>query len=114
MVRTGNSNKINIWIIILSIVIILWEFVVYPSSRSLANTIWYSILSFPFAYKCSRLAMKINKSRNWAYIIGFLFSIIGLIVYYGYYQRIVKQKLIKKIKKVIKWVKNHLMIALLN
>ncbi len=90
------SNRISIWIILLSIVLILWEFVLYSTPKSLANAIWYSIFSFPFAYQCSRLAMKIKKSRNWAYIIGFMFSLLGLFVYYIYYQRIVKQKLIKK------------------
>ena len=38
------------------------------------------------AHKASSLASRINKSNNWAYIIGFTFNLIGLLSYYIYYK----------------------------
>lgn len=37
--------------------------------------------------KCSHLAFEIKKNQNWAYIIGFLFSLLGLLSYWIYYTK---------------------------
>lgn len=42
--------------------------------------------------KCANYAVKIKKSPNWAYYEGFIFSLLGLLVYYIYYRIKSKKK----------------------
>ena len=43
------------------------------------------IISYACANRCVEWATKLNVSKNWAYFIGFFFSIIGTLIYWRYY-----------------------------
>jgi len=42
--------------------------------------------------KCASWAVKIKKSPNWAYVIGFILGLVGLLIYYIYYKIKSKKK----------------------
>jgi len=39
-------------------------------------------IGFACGYKCSYWAKKIDKSMNWAFVIGYMFNLIGLAIYF--------------------------------
>lgn len=70
----------------------------FGTGEAIGMTIWSLIggfIALACGSKCSKWAREINKSMNWAYAIGFLFSLLGLLVYFIYY----KSKEIKRKKK---------------
>ena len=42
-------------------------------------------IGFACGYQCSFWAKKIDKSMNWAFVIGYMFNLIGLLIYFLYY-----------------------------
>lgn len=62
----------------------------YTSSAMALGGITPSIIGFAIAYACARKntewATKIKKSKNWAYTIGFIASLLGLLSYWIYYK----------------------------
>jgi len=49
-------------------------------------TIIFTIIWFFCANKCVEFSNRINKSNNWAFFIGFVFGLIGLLGYWIYYK----------------------------
>ncbi len=88
------EKKVSFWLLFGSIFFVF--FLTYSSFASrvtgnpIGEGIWALIMGL-IALKCghqnSKWANKIEKSMNWAYFIGFMFSLIGLLVYYIYYSK---------------------------
>jgi len=88
------KKKISSWLWFGSIFFVFFltysSFASKVSDNPIGEGIWILITGF-IALKCghqnSKWANKIEKSMNWAYVIGFMFSLIGLLVYYIYYKK---------------------------
>jgi hypothetical protein len=58
---------------------------IWAISESIWSIIW-GLLSIWCGFKCAKWATRIKKSPDWAYAIGFLFGLLGLLGYWIYYK----------------------------
>lgn len=59
------------------------------SAEALGASVWTligGIIGIACGIKCSKWAGEIKKSPNVAYVIGFIFSLLGLLAYWIYYK----------------------------
>lgn len=95
-------EKVSTWL-----VAIIWIFIVFSFLFAFAfsdvtflgiNTIWVVVGLF-CGYKCSKWANEMNRSINWAFIIGFFLGWIGLLSYWFDYSKSKETKEDKERKK---------------
>ena len=74
-------SKLEIWA---KVIIILDVILVFYGWGVIGGLIIIVIVNL-CGRKCQEWSYKINKNHNWAYIIGFVGSLGGLLIYYLYY-----------------------------
>ena len=93
-------KEVSEWVEVLSyllvIISIFLNFILYITQEPVKSlfvglfvviwTLFIGIITIICGYKCSRWAVKIKRNPNIAYVIGFLFGLLGLLVYYVYYE----------------------------
>jgi len=82
------------------IVILLISFLLYGEDDSSIFIFFFVVIPLAIglmcAYKNSKWAKEINKSKNVAYIIGYLFGLVGLVGYFVYYTTRLPTSIFKK------------------
>jgi hypothetical protein len=83
------EKKVSTWLIVFSLILVvvplgftaLWSGFSYFFPALIGD-----IVRLFCAFKCSKWAKEIDKSMNWAFVIGFMFSLLGLLGYFIYYK----------------------------
>ena len=99
----NEDKKVSRWLIIIAFILVCGAVCLDYSINinDTPNDIAYAIgattvslmggvIALACANKCSDWAKKINKSMNFAYVIGFVFGLLGLLGYWIYF--IIKEK----------------------
>ena len=74
------EQKVSLWLIIIAVLLAI-SFVATDPLTFISG-----IIGIACGFKCSKWAKQINKGMNWAFVIGFLFNLVGLLVYFIYYK----------------------------
>ena len=69
------------------------EFERYEAIGAASVTLIFWLIFIACGNKCSKLASEIKKNPNVAYVIGFMFSLLGLLGYGIYYENVKTKKL---------------------
>lgn len=80
------KSAVSLWLRIASYVIAGFS-ILGGYSEGSSGFLLGVVIALGCAYKCGNWAVEIKKSPNWAYVIGFVFGLFGLLGYYIYYKR---------------------------
>lgn len=75
-----HPSGVSLWILLIAYLLSLLLLIINLMSLILV------LLSLACAVDCVKLAKRMKKNNDIAYIIGFIFSLIGLIIYWIYYK----------------------------
>lgn len=87
------AEGVSTWFIAISWIVVIFNII---NTRFSFSVFVSGILALWFAKLCAGWASKIKGNPNVAYIIGFIFSLFGLLGYYIYYR--IKSKRTEKKK----------------
>lgn len=89
------------WIIVIVIGIL------YIVGGSLVGLI-FLVIDIIIGFKCMDWASQIKADKTWAFFVGFLFGLIGMLIYWNYYKKELKDKEIPKKKDLTEQEKREI------